>query len=220
AQRLAAEGQTEEAAVQGRAEADSARRMLEAEAEGLEAKAVALAKYNEAAMFLELAKLHIEAERDVHIDQAKAMGTALSGAQIRMFGGDDGTVGTIRNMFTSGFSMGELLEGVAENLPKGIRDRFAQNGIRGIWGTPGRSGQFVEMATQLAGLVRDNLGTKKDREIPFSKALSLLEDKSDGNEAQTQALGLLKTANEDGVFDDVPFDTVWSLLQATAKAAD
>jgi len=27
----------------------------------------------------------IEADRDVHIDQAKAMGSALSGAQIRMY---------------------------------------------------------------------------------------------------------------------------------------
>ena len=227
AQSISAKGIKEEAAARGRAEAEieslraqNARKMLEAEAGGIEAKAEALAKYNEAATFLELAKLHIEAERDVHIDQAKAMGTALSGAQIRMFGGDDGTVNTIRGMFTQGFSMGELLEGVAESLPAGIRKRFAQNGIRGIWGTPGRSGQFVEMATQLSALVRDNFGTKKSRQVPFSEAIAVLENKSQGNEAQEQALSLLKTANEDGVFNDVPFETVWSLLQATAKATD
>ena len=101
-------------------------------------------------MFLELSKLHIEAERDVHIDQAKAMGNALAGAQIRMYGGGDGTVDTIRDMFTSGFSMGEVLEGVAQSLPAGLRDRFASNGIRGIFGKPGRTGQFQEMAGQLA----------------------------------------------------------------------
>lgn len=227
AQSISAEGIKEEAAARGRAEAEieslraqNARKMLEAEAGGIEAKAEALAKYNEAATFLELAKLHIEAERDVHIDQAKAMGSALSGAQIRMFGGDDGTVNTIRGMFTQGFSMGEMLEGVAESLPAGLKNRFAQNGIRGIWGTPGRSGQFVEMANQLSALVQDNFSTKKSREMPFSEAIALLEGKSEGNEAQEQALRLLKTANEDGVFDDVPFETVWSLLQATAKATD
>ncbi len=227
AQRISADGIKEEAAARGRAEAEveglrvaNTQAMLEAEATGIEAKAEALAKYNEAAMFLELAKLHIEAERDVHIDQAKAMGTALSGAQIRMFGGDDGTVNTIRGMFTSGFSMGELLEGVAESLPAGIRERFASNGIRGIWGTPGRSGQFVEMAGQLAQMVRDNFSTKKSREVPFSEALTILEASAEGNEAQEQALNLLKNANEDGVFDNVPFETVWSLLQATAKATD
>ena len=118
AQTISAAGIKEEAAARGRAEAeieslraDNARRMLEAEASGIEAKAEALAKYNDAAMFLELAKLHIAAERDVHIDQAKAMGSALSGAQIRMFGGNDGTVDTIRGMFTSGFSMGRTAGG-------------------------------------------------------------------------------------------------------------
>jgi len=227
AQKISAEGITKEAAARGRAEAEveelrvnNTQRMLEAEATGMEAKAEALKKYNDAATFLELAKLQIAAERDVHIDQAKAMGNALSQAQIRMYGGGDDTVDTIRDMFTSGFSIGEVLEGVAQSLPEGIRNRFASNGIRGIWGKPGRGGEFREMADQLSQLVRDNLGTKKKREISFSDALKVLEDKTSGNEAQTQALGLLKTANEGGAFDKVPFETVWSLLQATAKVAD
>ena len=186
----------------------------------MEAKAEALKKYNDAAAFLELSKLQIEAERDVHIDQAKAMGNALSQAQIRMYGGGDGTVDTIRDMFTSGFSLGEVLEGVAQSLPEGLKQRFASNGIRGIWGKPGRGGEFREMAEQLSDLVRDNFGTKKKREIPFSDALKVLENKAGNNEAQTQALGLLKNANEGGAFNDLPFETVWSLLQATAKAAD
>jgi hypothetical protein len=55
----------------------NSQRQLEAEATGLEAKAEALKKYDEAATFLELARLRIEPDRDVHIDQAKAMGSAL-----------------------------------------------------------------------------------------------------------------------------------------------
>jgi uncharacterized membrane protein YqiK len=227
AQVISAEGITQEAAARGRAEAEieelrvgNTQRMLEAEATGMEAKAEALKKYNDAAAFLELSKLQIEAERDVHIDQAKAMGNALSQAQIRMYGGGDDTVDNIRNMFTSGFSIGEVLEGVAQSLPEGLKNRFASNGIRGIWGKPGRGGEFREMAEQLADLVRDNFGTKKKREISFSDALKVLEDKAGNNEAQTQALGLLKNANEGGAFNDLPFETVWSLLQATAKAAD
>jgi hypothetical protein len=31
---------------------------------------------------------------------------------------------------------------------------------------------------------------------------------------------MLKEANENGVFDQGPFETVWSLLQAAMKAAD
>jgi hypothetical protein len=41
------------------------------------------------------------------------MGSALSGAQIRMYGGGDGTMDTIRGLFTQGFGIGEVLEGLA-----------------------------------------------------------------------------------------------------------
>ncbi|MCY4190845.1 MAG: SPFH domain-containing protein, partial [Rhodospirillaceae bacterium] len=94
AQKISAEGIEKEAGARGRAEmAVEALRVqrveekLKAEAAGMEAKADALKKYNEAAMFLELSRLFIEAERDVHIDQARAMGNALEGAHIRMYGG-------------------------------------------------------------------------------------------------------------------------------------
>src|SRR6202050_5579240 len=114
AQKIGAEGIEREAGARGRAEMEvemlriaNSQRQLEAEATGIEAKAEALKKYNEGATFLELSKLRIEADRDVHIDQAKAMGSALAQAQIRMYGGGDGTVDTIRGLFTQGFGIGE-----------------------------------------------------------------------------------------------------------------
>ena len=96
---------------------------------------------------------------------------------------------------------------------------FFINGIRGIWGKPGRGGNFREMAEQLAEMVRDNLGSKKKREVSFVDALATL-DSAASTDTQTQALSLLKDANEGGMFDEVPFEKVWSLLQATAKVAD
>ncbi len=227
AQKVSAEGIEREAAARGRAETAveelriaNAQRRLEAEAAGLEAKAGALKKYNDAAMFLELARLQIEAERDVHIDQAKAMGHALSEAQIRMYGGGDGTMDTIRGMFTSGFALGEVLEGVAQSLPDGLRERFTKNGIRGIFGRPYRSGEFKQMYDQLSDLVQKTLKGPKSRQIPFSEAMTKLDDAASGNESQQKAIALLRDANEAGVFDDVEFNLVWSLLQSTAKAAD
>ena len=131
AQQISAVGIEREAGAVGRAEVsiealrvENTQRRFQAEAVGIEAKADALKRYNESATFLELAKLHIEAERDIHIDQAKAMGTALTGAHIRMYGGDGGTVDNIRQLFTSGFGIGEALEGVAQSLPEGLRDRL------------------------------------------------------------------------------------------------
>ena len=139
----------------------NAQRQLEAEATGIEAKAEALKKYNEAATFLELARLRIEAERDVHIDQAKAMGTALSGAQIRMYGNGEGTMDTIRGLFTQGFGIGEVLEGLAQSLPEGLRQRLSANGIQGLLGRPYNGSSLKQTYEHLNALVQEHLRPKR-----------------------------------------------------------
>ncbi len=225
AQKISAEGTEHEAAATGRAEqeiealrAANAQRLLEAEASGIEAKADALKKYNEAAMFLELSRLRIEAERDVHIDQAKAMGNALQGAQIRMYGGGDGTMDTIRGMFTSGFAMGEVLEGVAQSLPDGIRERLAEGGIRGLFGPPRSTAQLRPAVEALASLVQSAMRSQRSRAVPLSEALTTLDEAAGDDAALKEALGMLRELNSQGEFDEVPFDTVWTLLQAATRS--
>ena len=120
----------------------------------MEAKADALKKYNEAATFLELAKLSIEADRDIHIDQAKAMGNALEGAQIRMYGGGDGTVDTIRGLLTQGFGVGAGLEGLAPSRPDGRRQKINANGLRGLFGRPYGQSSLRETAEHLTSSCR------------------------------------------------------------------
>ena len=223
AQQISAEGIEREAGAVGRAEVhietlrvENTQRRFEAEAVGIEAKADALKKYNESATFLELAKLHIEAERDVHIDQAKAMGTALTGAHIRMYGGDSGTVDNIRQLFTSGFGIGEALEGVAQSLPEGLRDRLARDGIRGIFRRPD-DGPLSGHVGQISDLVETHLGDALD--TPFATALERLREAAGGDEQASRALAVLGSVNENGAFDDVPFATAWSLLQSLAKSS-
>ena len=223
AQQIAADGIEREAGAVGRAEVhiealrvENVQRRFQAEAVGIEAKADALKKYNESATFLELAKLHIEAERDVHIDQAKAMGTALTGAHIRMYGGDGGTVDNIRQLFTSGFGIGEALEGVAQSLPEGLRDRLARDGIRGIFRRPDDSplsGHVGHVQTLVDAHLADTLDT------PFAAALERLREAAGGDEQASRAVEVLGSVNEGGAFDDVPFATAWSLLQALAKSS-
>jgi hypothetical protein len=194
--------------------------MLEADASGIEAKANALKKYNEAATFIELAKMHIEAERDIHIDQAKAMGSALSQAQIRMYGGDnDGTIASIRGLFTKGFGLGEALEGIAQSLPQGLRDRFAQNGLRGIFGKPAVNGSLKESVGQLGELITRSLKPKQVKELPFPEGLNLLESSVGDDATLGQAVSLLREVNQHGLFNDVSFEKVWALVQAAAKSA-
>ena len=223
AQQIAADGIEREAGAVGRAEVhietlrvENVQRRFEAEAVGIEAKAGALKKYNESATFLELAKLHIEAERDVHIDQAKAMGTALTGAHIRMYGGDGGTVDNIRQLFTSGFGIGEALEGVAQSLPEGLRDRLARDGIRGIFRRPDDSPLSGHVG-QIGSLVEAHLADALD--TPFAAALERLREAAGGDEQASRALAVLGSVNENGAFDDVPFATAWSLLQSLAKSS-
>ena len=224
AQQIGAEGIEKEAGAVGRAEVHveslrvaNIQRRLEAEASGIEAKAGALKKYNESATFLELAKLHIEAERDIHIDQAKAMGSALTGAHIRMYGGEGGTVDNIRQLFTSGFGIGEALEGVAQSLPEGLRERLASDGIRGIFRRPDE-GPLSAHVERISALVASALGDEAG-EIRFADALARLREAAAGSEEAGRSLAVLASANEGGVFDDAPFGTAWALLRALAKSA-
>ena len=223
AQQISAVGIEREAGAVGRAEVsiealrvENTQRRFRAEAVGIEAKADALKRYNESATFLELAKLHIEAERDIHIDQAKAMGTALTGAHIRMYGGDGGTVDNIRQLFTSGFGIGEALEGVAQSLPEGLRDRLARDGIRGIFRRPDDgplSGHVGHIQTLVDAHLADAMNT------PFAAALERLSEAAGGDEEASRALAVLGSVNEGGAFDEVPFATAWNLLQALAKSS-
>ena len=224
AQQISAEGIEKEAGAVGRAEVHiealrvaNTQRRLEAEAVGIEAKAGALKKYNESATFLELAKMHIEAERAIHIDQAKAMGSALSGAHIRMYGGEGGTVDNIRQLFTSGFGIGEALEGVAQSLPEGLRDRLARDGIRGIFRRPDDSPLSAHVA-RIAELVDSALG-EDAKDMRFTDALGRLREAAAGSEEAGRSLAVLASVNEGGAFDDVPFETAWALLGALARSA-
>jgi uncharacterized membrane protein YqiK len=226
AQKIGAEGIEREAGARGRAEMEveqlriaNAQRQLEAEATGLEAKAEALKKYNDAATFLELAKLRIEAERDVHIDQAKAMGSALSQAQIRMYGGGgDNTMDTIRGLFTQGFGIGEMIEGLAQSLPEGLRQRLSANGISGLLGRPYNGSSLKQTYEHLNALVQAHLRTKKAREVPFPEALAQLEEHAGENLDLRQAVKVLGEFNHEGALDSVPFDSVWNMINAVAKS--
>ena len=140
AQKIGAEGIEREAGAKGRAEMEveqlriaNSQRQLEADAVGLEAKAEALKKYNEAATFLELARLRIEAERDVHIDQAKAMGSALAqSADPHVWRRRRHDGHHPRAVHARASASAKCIEGLAQSLPEGLRQRLSANGISGL----------------------------------------------------------------------------------------
>ena len=58
-----------------------------------------------------------------------------------------------------------------------------------------------------------------DEQVPFTEAVSILEAQTGGDETHVEAINTLRNLNEHGLFDDMPFDKVWALLQATARSA-
>ena len=224
AQQITAEGVEREAGAVGRAEVhiealrvENVQRRLEAEAVGIEAKADALKKYNESATFLELARLHIEAERDIHIDQAQGDGhrpdrRPTSGC----------TAATAAPWTTSasssrqGSGSGRRWKAWPSPCPRGLRDRLARDGIRGIFRRPD-DGPLSGHVGHVADLVEAHLGDALD--TPFAAALERLKEAAGGDEQATRALAVLGSVNEGGTFDDVPFATAWNLLQALARSS-
>ena len=78
----------------------------------------------------------------------------------------------------------------------------------------------MEAFEQLSVLVDQSMKTRKAREIPLTEAMGKLEDQAGSDEAMSRAVSMLKEFNQEGAFDDVPFETVWTLLQAAAQKID
>ena len=123
-----------------------------------------------------------------------------------MYGGGDGTMDTIRGLFTQGFGIGEVLEGLAQSLPEGLRQRLSANGIQGLLGRPYNGGSLKQTYEHLNALVQEHLRTKKAREVPFPEAIARLGEHAGENEDLRQAVKVLSEFNQEGALDDVPFE--------------
>ena len=116
--------------------------------------------------------------------------------------------------------MGEVLEGLAQALPAGLRERFAANGLRGIFGEPYANTDWRRGLAQLGDFVQKNLSSRKSRDIPFSEGVAMLEEKAADDESLGEALTLVKEVNQHGMFDDVPFEKVWALVKQATDGTD
>ena len=61
--------------------------------------------------------------------------------------------------------------------------------------------------------------SRKSRDVPLSQAVATLEEQAGGDESLTKSIGMLKELSRQGGFETVPFETVWTLLQALSKPA-
>jgi hypothetical protein len=134
-------------------------------------------------------------------------------------GGGDNTMDTIRGLFTQGFGIGEVIEGLTQSLPDGLRQRLSANGISGLLGRPYNGSSLKQTYEHLNTLVQDTLRTKKAREVPFPEAVAKLQEQAGENEDLRRAIKLLSEFNQEGALDAVPFDSVWTMVNAVAKSA-
>jgi hypothetical protein len=64
---------------------------------------------------------------------------------------------------TQGFGIGEVLEGLAQSLPEGLRQRFNANGIRGLLGRPYDGSSLKQTYEHLNALVQEHLKSNARR---------------------------------------------------------
>jgi len=78
-------------------------------------------EFEGAALKFELEKMRIEAERDVRIQSAQAMGQMLNKAQMQIFGDPD-TMARMSERFMRAASYGSAADGLFKNLPPQARE--------------------------------------------------------------------------------------------------
>jgi uncharacterized membrane protein YqiK len=116
-----------------RSEGDTALKMVEVNVErervGVEKARVEVerqslankSEFNDAALKFELEKLRIEAEKEVRIQAAQAMGNMLSKAQMQIFG-DPETMAKMSNQFMRAASLGTAVDGMMKSLPDNTQE--------------------------------------------------------------------------------------------------
>jgi hypothetical protein len=101
-----------------------------------------------------------------------------------------------------------------------LRQRFSANGIRGLMGRPYTDGSLKQDFEHLKALVQDSLKTKRSREVPFSEAVAKLSEHAGENADFRQAVKTLADIARAGKLEEAPFETVWTLMETIARAAD
>jgi uncharacterized membrane protein YqiK len=82
-------------------------------------------EFDEAALKFELEKLRIDAEKEVRIQAAQAMGNMLSKAQMQVFGDPD-TMARMSSQFMRAASLGTAADGLLKTLPAEGQDLLAK----------------------------------------------------------------------------------------------
>ena len=190
----------------GLAEAEAIKAKGLAEAEGQKAKAEALAAFDNVSQQLELQRMQLEAQVQIGVARAQAVGMAIANMQIKMFGTPEAADSILRLMsFAEG--MGDVMGAV----PPQVRELGQQ--LLGKVTGDGKKGQTMtleqaaELLPQLMSLVDRTLDVNKLKGQTVSKVLAQLEDKAAEADkplvAQARAMVVLLPFLADANFEDI-----------------
>lgn len=180
----------------GLAEAEAIKAKGLAEAEGQKAKAEALAAFDNVSQQLEMQKLQIDAQIQIGVARAQAMGAAIANMQIKMFGTPEAADSILRLM-----SFAEGMNDVVNAVPPQVRELGAQllGKVTGNGHGEGNSQapadqaltleQVARLMPQLIALVDRTLDVNKLKKQTVSQVLEQLETQAGEAERPLLAQG-------------------------------
>ncbi len=175
----AMETEAEVIRAKGLAEAESIEAKGLAEAKGERAKAEALAAHDNVQQELELQRLQIDAQIQIGVARANAVGEALASMEIKMFGTPDAANNILRLMsYAEG--MGDVIDAAPpqlRSLGNQVLQKVSGNGQHN--GSPDMTlGQVAGLLPQVMALVSRTLDMKEIKSKPISEVVTLLEQQA------------------------------------------
>jgi hypothetical protein len=180
-----------------------------AEAEGQKAKAEALAAFDNVSQKLELQRLQLDAQVQIGVARAQAIGAAIANMQIKMYGTPDAAESILRLMsFAEGMNdvVGAVPPQVKE-LGSQLLDKVMGNGKKE---QPGQGMTLEQVATlmpQIMAVVDRTLDVNKLKKQTVSQVLNQLEAKAAEADkpavAQARAALVLLPFLADANFEDI-----------------
>lgn len=204
--RLQGLAEAEATRAKGLAEAEAIRAKGLSEAEGQKAKAEALAAFDNVSQQLELQRMQLEAQVQIGVARAQAMGAAIANMQIKMFGTPEAADSILRLM-----SFAEGMNDVVGQMPPQVKELGSQllgkvmgNGKQG---QPMTVEQAAAMLPLLMSLVDRTLEVNELKKETVAQVLTQLEEKAAEADkplvAQARAMLVLLPFMADMNFEDV-----------------
>lgn len=168
----------------GLAEAEAVKAKGLAEAEGQKAKAEALAAFDNVSQQLELQRMQIDAQIQIGVARAQAMGAAVANMQIKMFGTPEAADSILRLMsFAEGFNdVVKAMPPQVRELGSQLIDKVVTNGS-GNGHTPAEPPLTIEQVAvlipQLLAVVDRTLNVNSLKKQTVSQVLDQVEAQAD-----------------------------------------